>query len=185
VTTVGPVVAPLASAPSARRGLAIALGALVVVAAAALMFVLLRSTAASAPEDAAIAVAPLASPIDAPVARVATDAAVPVDAAVADATVAVVVKPVAHPPPAPRLGRVVLIAKGAASATFSYDGKRVTGARLDAQLAVGPHTVTVEANGVTRTLRLDVTTRGVTRTVELPAPAVDDRGLMQPGTLRR
>ena len=184
LTTVRPVVAPIDAPdpPPARRGLAIALGAVVVIGAAALVFALLRSTAerssdAPAPADAptvAVAIAP--PPPDAPVVVVVVDAGVPVDATGA------VAEPVKRAPP--RVGHVVVIAKGAASATFSVDGKRVAGARLDTQLAFGPHTVTVEANGTTRTLHLDVTARGLTRTVELPPP-VDDRGLMRPGTVKR
>ena len=182
-TTVRPVVHAAEASPPAtgRRWLAIALGALVVIGAATLVFGLMRPADAPAPADAAAGVASLPPPP--PPDAAAAVVVVPVDAAVpADAPVAVVVK---HVPPPARVGRVVLIAKGAASATFSYEGKRVTGSRLDAQLALGPHTVTIEANGTTRTVAVDVTARGVTRTIELPPPVVDDRGLMAPGTVKR
>ena len=186
-TVVAPVSLALAAeaseggVPVARRGLAIAVGTIGVLAVAALVFVLLRGSDAVAPADAAaVALALPPPPADAALLPADAEVAVapPVDAAV-EAAIVVPAKPPPPPPPPPppRLGHVVLVAKGPTTATFHVDGKRVTGRRLDVQLAVGPHVVTVEANGATRTLKLDVTPRGLTQTIVLPE---DDHALLPP-----
>jgi len=110
---------------------------------------------------------------------------------------------VATAPTPPAKGHVVLTLKGAATATFSVDGKQIVGPRLDTQLPLGKHTIDYRVGtGIWQHVTVNVTARGVDRQIDVPAPPReepkkppireevvkpppdDDKGLMRPGTLK-
>ena len=182
--------------PPRRRGSGLVVAAVLVCAigVGVVAFAVVRPTGAApvpAAVPAAVADAGPVAMVSAPPPSVAADAGADPDATL--------VPDAARPPPTasidagvpatahrvvpaittPRSARVLLVLRGAAAATFQYDGKQRTGPRLDERMTIGTHTVTVVANGTVQTITLEVTPRGVSRVVQVES----DHMLMTPGTV--
>ncbi|MBA3538391.1 MAG: serine/threonine protein kinase [Deltaproteobacteria bacterium] len=98
-----------------------------------------------------------------------------------------VVTPIKRPPPPPpptRKARLAITLRGAATAEYFLDGKKVgSGRSLDIQVALGGHELEVRSGAATERLHLEVT-KATSRTVTLmPVERHEDNGLMEPGSL--
>ena len=144
--------------------------------------------------DAAILAPSITSPpvvdaaIDAPTTpEIVIDAASAPATAPLDAPLATVVEPPrpTRPPP-PTRGKINLTLRGAPTADYVLDGKRVgAGRTIEITATVGEHDLEVRSGKVVEHVKLEISRQPTSRVITLPTPDPVPDGLMAPGSLNK